>query len=134
MQHLQFFVPRSGKINIDDIDKDHDAIVAALDDVRQNMDNPKYRTVKKAREIGDLLQAHFKAEERLMSDHEYPHLHQHIRHHDQSLGSIYRILGDCEIHDQVGIEDLREFFRILIDDIFSADMAFSNYVLDTRRR
>jgi len=51
MKNLQFFVPRSGKINVDKIDHDHDTIVAALDDVRKNIDNPEYRTVKKAREV-----------------------------------------------------------------------------------
>lgn len=134
MKNLQFFVPRSGKINVDKIDHDHDTIVAALDDVRQNIDNPDYRTVKKAREVGNLLLAHFKDEERLMSDYNYPYLHQHMVHHDQSLGTVYRILGECELRNQISIEELRDLFRILIDDIFSADMAFSNYVLDRKRR
>ncbi|MDF1750428.1 MAG: hemerythrin family protein [Alphaproteobacteria bacterium] len=133
MKNLQFFVPRAGKINITDIDDDHIHIVAALDEVRQNMDNPEYRTIAKAREVATLLLKHFKDEERLMSDYKYPRLHQHMVHHDQALGNVFRILGACEMREEVNIEDLRDIFRIMIDDIFSADMAFSNYVLESKR-
>jgi len=133
MSSLKFFVPRAGKIHVDAVDREHEEVVAALDLVREHINNAEFEVVAKTREVGNLLLSHFRSEERLMKSFEYPHLNHHIVHHDQSLGSVYRILGNCEMHSRVDIEELRDLFRILIDDIFSADMAFSNYLMAQRK-
>ena len=133
MDSLKFFVPRAGKIHVDEVDNEHEEVVEALDLVCLHIDNAEFETVSKTREVGNLLLSHFKSEERLMKSFEYPHLNQHTVHHDQSLGSVYRILGNCEMHRRVDIEELRDLFRILIDDIFSADMAFSSYLMTQKK-
>ncbi len=130
MKRAPFFIPRSGRMEVPEIDDEHKEIVEALDQVRQHIDEGQEANLAKTREVGNSLVSHFRSEERLMQDYHYLHLPQHIIHHDQSLGMIYRILGNCENLGRVEIEDLRSLYRVLIDDIFSADMHFSAYLLD----
>jgi hemerythrin-like metal-binding protein len=131
MHRVTFKIPRAGIIGLDAIDDEHEEVVECLDFVRLHIEEGSASNLRKTREACQLLLAHFKSEERLMQSHSYPHLAHHVVHHDQTLGAIYRILGNCEHIQAVGIEDLRELFRVLIDDIFSADIAFSSYLART---
>lgn len=129
-----FFIPGSGLIGIEQIDKEHLAVVEALEIVRQHIDHDQEVSRTKTREVVDLIIGHFRDEEELMRREEYPHLDAHIRHHDQSLAQLYRILGNTDLAGGVTQGDLQDIYRNLLDDIFSADMNFSAYLNDRSDR
>ena len=120
-------------VGVQEIDDDHQSVVDALEDVRRHLDDEAYSHVKKTREITQTLLSHFRREEDLMRHAEYPHTDAHCMHHDQTLGHIYRIVGNAELQKSVSLGDLRDLYRTLLDDIFSADMNFHNYLLETNR-
>lgn len=128
-----FFIPRTGLVGVEEIDEDHQSVVDALEDVRRHLDDAQYEHVRKTREITQTVLAHFRREEELMRRVDYPHVDAHTLHHDQSLGHIYRIVGNTELAGEVKIGDLRDLYRTLLDDIFSADQSFHNYLVDTGR-
>ncbi|RVU38959.1 hypothetical protein EOI86_06760 [Hwanghaeella grinnelliae] len=116
-----------------EIDDDHQSVVDALEEVRIHLENSEYSHVKKTREITQTLLSHFRHEEDLMRHVDYPHTEAHCIHHDQTLGHIYRIVGNAELQETVTLGDLRDLYRTLLDDIFSADMNFHKYLLETNR-
>ena len=122
-----FFIPRSGLIGHETIDAEHAEVVEALEEVRAHLENRSYEHFKKTQEICDLLQGHFRSEEKIMAAAEFPHLETHVVHHDQSLGQIYRILGNAQTFGEVTINDLQDIYRNLLSDIFTADGHFSAY-------
>jgi|GEM_PF-784164 len=123
-----FFIPRSGLIGHETIDAEHEEVVEALEVVRAHLENRSYEHFKKTREVCDLLQGHFRSEEKIMAAAEFPHLETHVVHHDQSLGHIYRILGNAQLAGTVSIADLRDIYRGLLNDIFVADGHFSAFI------
>lgn len=96
MREARFFIPRAGVVNIRQIDAEHGEVVEALETVRRHIEEGGYENVRRTREVCTLLAEHFKSEERLMGRMAYPLLPQHIVHHDQCLGQVYRILGNAE--------------------------------------
>jgi len=128
-----FFIPRSGLVGIDEIDDDHQSVVDALEEVRVHLEDKAYSHVPKTREIVQTLLSHFRREEDLMRSADYPHTEAHCMHHDQTLGHIYRIVGNAELSEKVTLGDLRDLYRTLLDDIFSADLNFQNYLFATNR-
>ena len=129
MQQAPFFIPRAGLIRVEEIDREHQAVVDALETVRLHLECDSEANLRKTLEVGDLLRSHFRDEEKLMGEYGYPNLAQHTVHHDRTLGTVFRILGNVEIAGVVTLEDLRDIYRTLIDDIFAADVAFSNFLL-----
>lgn len=123
-----FFIPKSGHIDVQEIDEQHADVIEALEVVRVHLRDTSYAHIPKTREVCDLLQAHFREEEEIMAKVDYPHLEQHILHHDQSLGHIYRVLGNAQMTQHLGMDDLRDIYRTLLNDIFSADMSFSAFL------
>ena len=128
-----FFIPKSGLVGLDELDEDHQSVVDALEDVRVHLEDRAYSHIKKTREITQTVLSHFRREEGLMMRADYPHTGAHCLNHDQTLGHIYRIVGNAELCEKVTIGDLRDLYRTLLDDIFSADLNFQTYLVETNR-
>ncbi|WP_161973728.1 bacteriohemerythrin [Hwanghaeella grinnelliae] len=126
-------MPRAGKIGIAQIDADHQDIVEALEALRQHLDDAAYDPVAKLQELVALLTAHFRREEDLMRQAEYPQADRHAYHHAKTIVEIQDVVSRVDSSGDVDIVDLRSLYKVLIDDIFPADLHFQEYLVGIGR-
>ncbi len=128
-----FFVPKAGLVGIEEIDADHDEIVQALEALRLHLDDDGFPAVAKIHDVVAHLTGHFEREEYLMRQTAYPNADDHARHHHRALTEIWRVVAQVDANGAVGLAELRDLFRVLMDDIFPADLHFHDYLVSTNR-
>jgi len=120
-------------IGVAEIDADHQEVVEALEALRQHLDNAAYHPVAKLQDLVDFLLAHFRREEDLMRKAEYPGAEAHAYHHAKTITEIQDVVGRVKSTRLVDIADLRSIFKVLIEDIFSADLHFHEFLVGAGR-
>lgn len=78
------------------------------------------------RELVDYLRTHFAEEERLLRQHQYSGLHEHIAHHQQMTRDVARFIKDIQANKGIMARDLMLFLRNwLFTHIAKADQAYA---------
>lgn len=120
-------------IGVAEIDADHQEVVEALEALRQHLDDAAYDPVSKLQDLVDFLLAHFRREEDLMRKAEYPGAAGHAYHHAKTITEIQDVAVRVKSTGRVDIADLRSIFKVLMEDIFPADLHFHEFLVGAGR-
>ena len=120
-------------IGIEEIDADHQDIIGTLEEIRTNLGDDTFPAVGKVKDLVQLLADHFRREEELMRQADYPKAEMHAWHHEQTMVQIQRVIAQVEESGTVGLNALRDLYKLLMDDIFPADLHFHDFLVSNNR-
>lgn len=127
---LQFM--ESLRTGHNDIDDDHADIIETINDVMQMVqDGDTFAQVPAHLDtFVHTCETHFRNEERILADANYPHLAQHTADHDLVLANAHtarRNFGEAD-NQEDRRKHLESMIGFLLDDILSSDMAFASFL------
>ena len=114
------------------IDEDHKLLIDVLNSLETEISaNSGTETVGRA--LGALLryvEEHFTREERIMAQHGYSHLGQHMRQHQQLMYSVHAIHQSfIDTPTSVNLPELQAYLNNWVTNhILAADVAFANFM------
>ncbi|HEY9163847.1 MAG TPA: hemerythrin domain-containing protein [Magnetovibrio sp.] len=115
-----------------DIDDDHADIIDTINEAMDMAQDREMFTQVPARldSFVDSCEAHFRKEERILAEANYPLLAEHTAYHDQMLSKARTALQHfCVAHNHdERIQYLEAIIGFLIDDILCSDMTFVSYL------
>jgi len=124
-------------LGIQEIDQQHLALAELLNRVAGRL-----QETKESRASGEVIlplvrrlleetRQHFKDEESIMREHDYPELIDHHREHVMLLAELQEFIRDIEEgRRQFDIDSLTALKHWLINHVIDGDMAFARYLGD----
>ena len=114
-------------VGIELIDNDHKKLIALINDletaVHYNAGDEFERKALNA--MVDYTQTHFKLEEDLMQEHDYPDFEAHKGQHDQMISNVEVYLSDYDKHGHKVLGKIAEYLKLwLIEHINGTDRKY----------
>jgi len=124
-------LPAILRLGVTEMDTEHllqVQILSAMLEAFADDDWPRARDL--IRQLEDVTEAHFVAEQLLMRLHAYPAYAVHEREHDQLIDDL-RSLEESIVSGDTGLSaDARSFELWLLHHVHTADKAFAAFLLD----
>lgn len=129
MERQTFALPPTFYIHYDNIDPQHEALVASVNDCAARLVDGVLEDFSELfKTFVDHLTAHFDHEEDLMRDLGYSGLEWHTNHHAECLNRAENLIADMEAQGYASMHDLRVCFHDIIHDIAHADLKFGEFL------
>jgi hemerythrin len=119
-------------VNIAEIDKQHKhfmSIINELHDALMIDQHPKQVIERIVNELVDYTDYHFKTEEKLFEQHNYPGKDVHKQQHDDLRAQAYKLRDDFAANRvEIDLSVLSFLTEWLVEHILGSDMEYSPYL------
>ncbi len=123
----------SYSVGIDSIDQQHRRLVNLINQLQTAV---KYSTGEEFErealdELVDYTRTHFKYEEKLMEQNDYPDFEQHKAQHEMMIKKVKQVLAEYEHEPETAMNNAVSFLKgWLINHINGTDQQYSRYLID----
>lgn len=119
-------------IKVKEFDEQHEALALRINDLYALINNNNQNQVEiKLNELHDCTKAHFKKEEDIMADMDYPEYITHTTAHDKLVSHLKNIKDECSSGKNVRIQ-IMLLDDWLIDHILLEDKKLGVYIMEER--
>lgn len=118
-------------MGVPQIDAEHQGLMTAIQEVAAALDDGDTGLARaKLDAMLEQSKAHFRSEEALLRQHQYPHLDDHIQFHKDLLDHASKMRAACLTAMETGDtqECLEHLVQFLIDDIIVGDKKFEDFL------
>lgn len=127
-------ITRSFEIEVDTIDTDHRSLLGIINEIVRAIDaGAPGKCTELVPKFVNLAKQHFRREEALLEEHDYPEIDKHRKHHaglDDKMQTMLE-LAERVVESPPACEDLRkEMIYFLMDDVINEDMDFKSFLVD----
>ena len=119
-------------VGIDSIDQQHKRLVNLINHLQTAVDHSTGEEFEREAldELVDYTKTHFKYEEGLMEQNDYPDYEPHKAQHQKMIGEVEQVLSEYETDHDAAMNHATEFLRDwLINHINGTDKEYSSYLI-----
>lgn len=131
MAPTQYRLPDTFKIHYDDIDQEHDVLVAIINDCSRIVCEGSQDALRdRLSTLIDNMHAHFENEEGHMRELGYKGLEWHVAHHREAIAHTEQLVARAERAGGLDQHLLHAIFNDVIKDVAHADLKFREFLED----